>query len=90
MKYKVVKLSKRIKKRPYKLETYQPKKRIKVCRENTVPLIIRAGNRFAMLGGLISVFASSLLIGLKGVFHIEKKVKSFNSRGKVVELKLKE
>ena len=29
MKYKVVKLSKIIKKRPYKLETYHPKKRIK-------------------------------------------------------------
>jgi len=88
MKYKVRKYKKRLKHRPYKLETYEPKRRIEVRKENTVPLLIKIGNKFVFLGGVISFVASSFLMAIKGYFHIEKEIKKISrKKGRVVEIK---
>lgn len=90
MKYKLIKYKQK-KKCP--LETYEPKKRIRISRENTVPWIIRIGNKFIVLGGLIGFWASGFLIILRGVFGAEEKLKKsirrFSANNRVVELKLK-
>ena len=79
-KYRVVKY------KPLKrgvFETYEPKKRIELKRENAVNLMIRAGNRFVGLGGLIGFWASGLLILIKEFFGAEGKIKKFRFNDKV-------
>lgn len=71
------------------METYEPEKRIEFSREHAVPLLIRIGNRLAVLGGLISFFASSFLMLIRGVFGVEERVRKFSFRNKVVEIKVK-
>ena len=70
MKYRVRKYKK---KRKLLFETYEPKKRIELSREQAVPLVIRMGNRLVCLGGLISLFASSFLMLVRGIFGVEEK-----------------
>ena len=71
------------------METYEPEKRIGFSREQAVPLLVRIGQRFAVLGGLISFFASSFLMLIRGVFGVEERVRKFSFRGKVVEIRIK-
>ena len=91
MKYRIRKYKK---KRKCPFETYEPKKRIEFSRERAVPLIVRLGSRLAVFWGLISFFASSFLIAIKGFFSIEKKIKEkvrkFSFNKKVVEIRIKE
>ena len=86
MKYKVVKYKK---KNVCPFETYEPERKIKVSRDHAVPLLVRTGNRFVMLGGMISFFASSLLMSVRSLFNMEKKIKNFSLNKKVVELRVK-
>ena len=86
MKYRIRKYRK---KRKCLLETYEPERRIKISREQAVPLLVRIGQRFATLGGLISLFASSFLILVRGIFGVEEKVRKFSFRNKVVEIRVR-
>jgi len=86
MNYRVVKYKK---KRRCPFETYEPKKRMEVNKENAVPLFVRICHGFVMLGGGISFLASSFLLGIKGVFGVEKKVKGFSLNKKFVEVRVK-
>ena len=92
MDYKVVKYKPK-KKRKFPFKTYEPKKRIEFSKEHAVPLIVRIGQRFVVLGGLIGFWASSLLLMIRGIFSAEKKVKEqirkFSFNNKVVEIKVK-
>jgi len=87
MKYRVRKYRKKM---VCPFETYEPKKRIELSREQAVPLLVRIGNRLVCLGGLISLFTSSFLILVKGIFGVEERVRKFSFRGKVVEIKVRE
>ncbi len=94
MKYRVVKYKPRKKRRKPLLETYEPKRRVEFSKEHAVPFLVRIGQRFVVLGGTISFFASSFLIAIKGFFSIEKKIKEkarkFSFNRKVVEIRIKE
>jgi hypothetical protein len=74
-------------KRRKHFETYEPKRRIKIEKEHVVPFFVRFFHRFAFVGGMIGVFASSMILGIKGFFGIKEKVS--RSRGKIVEVKIK-
>jgi hypothetical protein len=87
MKYRVRKY--RDFKRKDIFETYEPKKRVEFSRTDTLPLLVRVGNRFMCLGGLIGFWASSILIGIKGIFGFKKKVDSFSLNNRVVEIRIK-
>lgn len=54
------------------LKTYEPKRRLGLREGEAVSLLFRIGSLFLYLGGLISFFVSSLLIGVKGFFGIRK------------------
>tara|TARA_Y100000310_G_C20449148_1_gene699827 strand:+ start:59 stop:325 length:267 start_codon:yes stop_codon:yes gene_type:complete len=86
MRYKVVKYKK---KQNCPFETYTPDKRVKITRQNTVPWVIRLGNRFACLGGLIGFWASSGLMLIKGFFSAEEKIRKFSFNNKIIEIKIK-
>lgn len=68
-------------------ETYTPERKIEFKKEKSVPVLIRVFDKFLFLGGLISLFLSSLVVAIKGVFGIKKKI---GGRGKVVRLKRKD
>lgn len=88
MGYKVIKYKPK-KRRKLLFETYEPEKRIDFSKEEALPLLIRLGNRFVFLGGLVGFWASSILMGIKGIFGFKKKVDSFSFNSKVVELRVK-
>tara|TARA_Y100000310_G_C20446394_1_gene698632 strand:- start:386 stop:667 length:282 start_codon:yes stop_codon:yes gene_type:complete len=91
MKYKIRKLS-NLKRRNF-FDTYEPEKRRGISKTDTLPLILRLGQRLVCLGGLISFWAVSGLMIIKGFFSAEERVKktarkfSFNHR--VVEFRIK-
>ncbi|MFA7707400.1 MAG: hypothetical protein WCX73_00460 [Candidatus Pacearchaeota archaeon] len=87
MKYKIRKLSNF--KRRQIFDTYEPKKRIRINRENTLPWVVRAGHNFSFLGGMIGFWASGILIGIKGFFHAESKMKNFSLNKKMIEFRIK-
>lgn len=87
MRYRIRKLS-NFKRRKI-FETYEPEKRIEFSKEEALPLIVRIGNRFMCLGGLVGFWASSILIGIRGVFGFKKKVDSFSFNNRVVEIRIK-
>lgn len=87
MKYKIRKLSNL--KRKNLFDTYEPEKKIKINRENTVPFLVRIGHRLVCFGGLISFWAVSGLIVLKGLFNAEEKIKKFSLNNRVVEIRIK-
>jgi len=82
---------KRIRIRKYKklnVKTYRPEPRIELSKENTFPFFIRVGQQLALVGGFISFFASSLLMGIKGIFGIQSEAQRI-FRGKDVELRIR-
>ena len=68
---------------------YKPKMRLKVSKEEAVPLLVRIGGKFITLGGMISFAASGAIMGIKSFFHIKRKVDDTIRRGKYVELRIK-
>ena len=70
MRYRIVKYKK---KRKLPFDTYEPKKRIEVNPENVVPMFVRLCNRFVFLGGMMSFFASSFLLSVRGIFKANEK-----------------
>lgn len=87
MKYKIRRLSNF--KRRYFFDTYEPEKKVRITRENTLPLLIRIGHGFSALGGMVGFWASSALIAIKGFFHAEQKIKGFSLNKKMVEIRVK-
>ncbi|MFA5173917.1 MAG: hypothetical protein WC438_01925 [Candidatus Pacearchaeota archaeon] len=83
MKYKIRKYSNF--KRRNVFETYEPKKRF-ITRGQSIPLVIRIGRKFLFLGGIISLFFSGIIFGIKSFFGIKKKV---NRMGKTIEFRIK-
>jgi len=71
------------------LKTYNPSPRLEVRKEHAVPFLVRIGNIFLVLGGMISVFVSGIFIVVRGFFGFKKKVNEFN-RGKHVHICIKE
>ena len=88
MKYRV-KRYRDLKRKKILFETYQPARRIDFSKEEALPLLVRIGNLFVCLGGLVGFWASSILMGIKGVFGIKKKVDNFSFNNRVVELRVK-
>lgn len=79
------------KKRKLRLETYRPKRRMKVSKDDTVPFLIRIGAAFVAMGGVVSFFMSSAIIGAKSFFEVKQKVYNKKMLGKrYVELRIKE
>jgi len=74
-----------------KLETYRPKLKVMVSKEEAVPIMMRIGNYFSTLGGIISFALSGAIMGVKSFFDVKHKI--YNSRlfsnGRYVELKIK-
>ena len=63
-----------------------------ISKEQAFPLFIRFSNSFVFLGGLISFFASSFLIGIKEIFGFKgrtNEIKRNVFKEKVVELRIK-
>jgi hypothetical protein len=87
MNYKIRKLS-NLKRRNI-FDTYEPRKRVEFSKEEALPLLFRIGHRFIFLGGTIGLWASSILMGIKGAFGFKKKVDRFSFNNKVVELRIK-
>ena len=73
----------------FRFETYKPKKRIKVSREETVPFLIKIGAVFATMGGVISFVMSGAIMGIKSFFHVKQKVDSRILKRRYIEFKIK-
>jgi len=85
MKYKIVKYS-NFKKRNI-FDTYEPKLKLGLTKENSVPLFVRGCNRLLALGGMIGFFASSILVGILGFFGIKRRVRRFGFNRKFLRLR---
>jgi len=83
MKYKVRSL-KNFKRRNF-FETYVPKKRIKLNKDQAVPLLIRFGD----IGGTIGFWVSSFLVAVESFFGIKKKAERFSFNKKIIEFRIK-
>jgi hypothetical protein len=83
MKYKVRSL-RNFKRRNF-FETYEPEKRIKLKKEQAVPLLIKLGD----IGGTIGFWASSFLVAIKSFFGIKKKAERFSFNKKIIEFRIK-
>jgi len=73
-------------------DTYEPGRRFKLNKEDTVPFLVRIGGSLVCFGGLISFWAVSGLMIIKGFFSAEeklKKVRRFTFKDKVVEFRIK-
>ncbi len=70
-------------------ETYEPEKRIELRKEQAVPILVRIGQKFLFLGGMIGLFLSGLIISVKSFFKIKKKIKRNILKEKVVEFRIK-
>jgi hypothetical protein len=73
-------------KRRFIFETYEPKPRLKLTKENTFPALMNVGNNLSSGGGWFSLFFSGLLLSIKSFFGIRKKIER---NGKVVEFRIK-
>ena len=71
-----------------RLQVYKPKHRVRVSKEEAVPFLARLGGIFVAMGGVISFIVSSMIVSVKGFFHVKKKLDR-TRRGKYVEMKIK-
>jgi hypothetical protein len=88
--YKIRKLS-NLKRRNF-FDTYEPERKIRIKKQDTVPLLVRIGHRIVGLGGFIGFWAISGLMIIRGFFSAEeklKKVRRFTFKDKVVEFRIK-
>ena len=87
MKYKIRKLS-NLKRRNF-FDTYEPEKRKSFSKTDTLPFLLRVGNRLAFVGGWISFWAVSGLMLIRGFFGFKKNIHRFDLNKRVVELRIK-
>jgi hypothetical protein len=59
---------------------------MRFTKENTVPILIRIGHLFSLLGGWFLIIISGLVFSVKSFFGFKKK---FQGSGKTVELRIK-
>ena len=59
--------------RKLNVRTYEPKRKVKIGKEEAVPVLVDVGSRFSRIGGLMSFFVSSFLLSLKSFFKAKKK-----------------
>ena len=85
--YKIRRLSNL--KRRNLFDTYEPGKKKGFFKTDTLPLVLRIGQRLVCLGGLISFWAVSGLMIVKGVFRAEERMKRFRLNNKIVEIRIK-
>lgn len=62
------------------IKTYIPEKKVRVNKEEAVPVLLDVGRRFATLGGILSFFASSFLLSIRSYRNSKKRVREFASR----------
>lgn len=72
-----------------RLEIYNPKRKIKVSKEEAIPFLVRLGNHFLHAGGIISFVLSSVIMGIKSFFSVKEKVDNKVFHRKYVELRIK-
>ena len=58
-------------------KTYKPKRKVRVRKEEAVPLVIDVGKSFSSLGGVCGFFISSFLMSLKSYFKTKRRVRSY-------------
>ena len=85
--YKIRRLSNL--KRRNLFDTYNPEKKKGFSKTDTLPLVLRIGQRLVCLGGLISFWAVSGLMIIKGVFRAEERIKRFRLNNKIVEIRIR-
>ena len=56
------------------IQTYEPKRRIKLNKERTVPFMINLGHWLVIFGGFVGLAASSVMAGVKGVLGFKEKM----------------
>jgi len=74
------------------LDTYEPESRLGIRKERAVPFIVRIGNIFLVLGGIIAFLVSGIFFGIRSLFGFKKKVNDGVSRfrgKKYLEIKVK-
>ena len=86
-KYRIRRLS-NLKRRNF-FDTYEPGKKKGFSKTETLPWVLRIGQRLVCLGGLISFWAVSGLMIIKGAFRAEEKMKRFRWKNKIVEIRIK-
>ena len=86
MKYKIRKYS-NLKRRNI-FDTYEPGPR-KISKQESVHLFLRVGQKLAFVGGLIGIWAASILMGLSGSLGFKRKLRRFEPNKKVVEIRVK-
>jgi len=70
-------------------ETYKPKRKIEIRRDQTLPFLFRFGNFFLNLGGIIGLGVYGFLNGLKEFLGFKNRIQTkIRSKGKVIEFKL--
>ncbi len=72
-----------------RLETYNPRRRIKVSKEEAVPFLVRIGNYFLYAGGIISFVLSSIIISIKSFFDVKDKINNKVLRRRYIELRVR-
>jgi len=86
-KYRIRRLS-NLKRRNF-FDTYEPGKKKGFSKTDTLPWLLGIGHRLVCLGGLISFWAVSGLMIIKGAFRAEEKMKRFRWKNKIVEIKIR-
>jgi len=88
MKYSELVRRKRRKKCPF--ETYKPKTKINVSREEAIPFLVRLSNLFSAIGFAFYLFFSGIFLAIESFFSVKKKIHGMRIfRGKYIEIRLK-
>ncbi len=78
------------KKGKIRLEVYRPKRKLNVSKEDTLPLLVKVGSYFIVLGGIFSFIFSGIVMGIKSFFHVKQKIYDKNIfNKKYVEVRIK-
>jgi len=72
------------------VETYNPRRRVKVSKEQGASAFLRTGNIFLRMGGTIYFISASILMAIRSFFGLKRKVRNKNIfGGKYVEFKVR-
>ncbi|HUS50393.1 MAG TPA: hypothetical protein VMZ91_09520 [Candidatus Paceibacterota bacterium] len=88
MKYSELVRRKRRKKCPF--ETYKPKTKINVSKEEAIPFLVRLSNLFSDIGFAFYLFFSGIFLAIESFFSVKKKIRGMKIfRGKYIEIRIK-
>lgn len=72
------------------VKTYEPKKRVELRKEQTLPFLSYFSSKLMYMGGLISFFVSLFFGTIKGFFFAKEKIKAIEMKNaKVLDLRKK-